>query len=90
MPRYIGRGPTFHLVTCELMPSPDASFEEKKRFHETTCNNCGFFRDTIKRANKAMSEGKEWRKLMCVHPKNTVALKKWTLHVTDWAVVPSV
>lgn len=83
MPKYVGKGKGFWLITCELMPSPSASFEEKKRFHETTCNRCGFWVDTIKRVNKARAQGKEWRKLICVHPKNTFALKKWEPHVTS-------
>lgn len=86
MPTYIGKGKQFWLVTCELMPSPNASKEEKIRVHQEVCVNCGFFRDALRRQQKAMKQGKQWRKLVCVHPKNKAVLEKWKPHVTVWGV----
>lgn len=84
MPKYLGKGPTFYLVSCELMLPPNASFEEKKDFHERVCNDCGFFKDAMKRRDKAVKNGKGWRRLICIHPQNRAALEKWRPHVTVW------
>jgi len=119
MPRYLGKGANFHLISCEYIPLRNASKAEKNKVTQETCGNCGFFKDTMDRIMKRLEaylasngkriqevelnnvdvedfnewckrEGKNWRKLICVHPTDTVALNKWTLHITDWAVVPSV
>ena len=82
VPRYIGKGPNFHLVICELQPLPDASNQKKQQFHEEVCGSCGFFTDAFKRAQKAQAEGKAWRKLICVRPENKAVLNKWIRHLT--------
>jgi len=90
MPKFIGKGQNFYLASCELLPSPNVSFEEKTRFHDEVCAKCGFWCDTVERMSKAVEQGKPYRKLMCVHPKNKMALDKWTPYITEWAVPPSV
>lgn len=82
MPIYVGKGPNFYLVTCELLPRQTKTREERVRFHQQVCEHCGFFLDTIKRQNKAMKQGKAWRRLMCVHPNDKVTLEKWKSHIT--------
>ncbi|MBA7490868.1 hypothetical protein ES702_01411 [subsurface metagenome] len=81
MPKYVGKGPNFYLVTCELMLSPGASKEEKIKFHENFCNRCGFYRDAATRAEKAIKEKRKFAKLVCVHPANTATLEKWKQHI---------
>ncbi|OYD16929.1 hypothetical protein CH330_01285 [candidate division WOR-3 bacterium JGI_Cruoil_03_51_56] len=59
------------------MLSPDASKEEKIKFHENFCSKCGFYIDAAARAEKAIKEKRPFRKLVCVHPSNTAVLDKW-------------
>lgn len=81
----MGKAPTFFLVRCELMPFANMSLEEKKRFHEETCEvRCGIYRDWVKRKTKAEKKGKQYRQLVCVHPQNREAWEKWKPHVTIW------
>jgi len=82
MPKYLGKGANFHLIVCELMPSRG---EDPKRFHQTVCSRCGFYRDALQRQEEAMKVGKTWRKLVCVHPANKSALEKLKPHVTVWS-----
>jgi len=82
MPEYVGEGKNFYLVKCELMPSPTASKQEKIRFHERFCSRCGFYMDCMDKAEKKMRQGKPFRKLICVHPDNKMALDKWTRYLT--------
>lgn len=84
MPKYLGRGETFWLVTCELVPSPTATKEDKIRVHENMCNKCGFYKDMMKRREEARKNGETWRRLICVHPKNKGILEKLSSHVTVW------
>ena len=81
MPKYVGKGPNFYLVTCELMLSLGASKEEKIKFHEEFCSKCGFFKDAAARAEKAIKENRKFDKLVCVHPANTATLEKWKQHL---------
>jgi len=81
MPEYIGKGPNFYLVVCELMPPPTASKQEKIRFHQSVCSGCGFYKDAAARAEKAIKENRPFDKLICVHPANTATLEKWRKHI---------
>lgn len=82
MPVYVGKGPNFHLVSCELLQSQTKTKEERIRFHQQTCERCGFYKDTVERQRKAVRQGKPWRRLMCVHPNDKATLEKWKSHVT--------
>lgn len=84
MPQYIGKGEQFYLIVCEHTPSANMSKEQKIANHEKYCNRCGFFKDAVERQKKAVAKGKTWRRLTCVHPKDSVTLEKLKLHITDW------
>ena len=81
MPEYVGKGPNFYLVVCELTPPPNASKQEKIRFHREVCSKCGFYIDSFERAQKAIREKREFDKLICVHPANKATLEKWRKHI---------
>jgi len=85
MPTYLGKGRDFHLIMCELMPSPNASKEEKLKIIAETCHKCGFYRDAFARQQQAQLDGQPWRKLVCIHPKNQAAFDRIKGHVTEWS-----
>jgi len=87
MPKYLGKGKQFFLVSCELMGAipKNATFEYKKRFHEDFCNRCAYWIDAIERQEKAVAEGESWRRLVCIRPDDKQALQKFSPHITEWA-----
>lgn len=85
MPQYLGRGKDFYLIFCELMPSSQASKEEKLKIIQERCHNCGYFKDALARREQALLDHKPWRKLVCIHPQNKSAFEKFKGHVTEWA-----
>lgn len=84
MPKYVGKGATFYLVSCELLPSAELSSQRKEEFFRRVCQKCGFYKDSMKRVEKAVELDKKWRRLVCIHPQNREAWRKWKPHVTVW------
>jgi hypothetical protein len=63
----------------------NATREQKERFHEEVCNECAYWKDVVKRQEKAVAEGKRWKYLVCVPPNDRQTLQKFSQHITEWA-----
>jgi len=95
VPKYVGKGENFYLVTCSKLPPQGTPTEKLKKFHEI-CMNCGFYKDATSRQMKAIKQElkKKNKNMEAIDKKElqkvivkTLKEKKWKklvcVHPTD-------